>query len=314
MSVFMKASLAHKLEYYSLRAVVTALRQMDWETACKLGENLGELGYKPFGIRKKVVERQIAAAFPDMKHGEVMELARKSFRHLGRSAIETALMPSLGREGLLKLIEKIDNWDLVRDVVAKGNGVVMTTGHVGNWELAGAYLAARGVPIDVIVRRMANPMFDKYLNRTREAIGMKVVYDQDAVKSTTRALRDGRVVGFVADQGVLGLASTFVPFFGRPAKTPRGAAVFALKFKVPVIFVAAMRQPNGKYRYILEEIPVLETGDREGDVDRIVALYTEQLEKVARRYPEQYFWQHRRWRRQPPDTPRELRDPTVDHA
>jgi Kdo2-lipid IVA lauroyltransferase/acyltransferase len=187
----------------------------------------------------------------------------------------------------------------------------MVTGHIGNWELAGAYVAARGIPLDAIARGMANPLFDAYINHTREAIGMTVVHDSEAVRRTPRSLRAGRAVAFVADQGVLGLASTFVPFFGRPAKTPRGAAVFALRFEVPVLFVVALRKPNGRYRIVVERIEADDTGDRDRDIDTIVARFTEHLEKWVRVVPAQYFWQHRRWKRQPPDTPPELRDPSA---
>jgi KDO2-lipid IV(A) lauroyltransferase len=157
---------------------------------------------------------------------------------------------------------------------------------------------------------MKNPLFDRYLTETRSQIGMVVVHDADAVRRTPRSLRENRAVAFLSDQGVLGLASTFVPFFGRPAKTPRGPAVFALRLQVPVVFGAAVRQPSGKYRLVFEPIEVHDTGDRDADVDAIVARYTAALERWVRRYPEQYFWHHRRWRRQPPDTPPELREPT----
>jgi len=307
----MKASLSHYAEYYSLRATIAALRALPWERACRIGASLGALGYRPLGIRKRVVDRQIAAAFPEWPPERVHLVALGSYRHLGRSAIETALLDSLGRDGLLDLVENVEGWHLVEEVVAKGSGAILVTGHIGNWELAGAYVAARGIPIDVIARGMANPIFDTYLNHTREQIGMVVVKDTDAVRRTPRSLRAGRAVAFVADQGVMGLASTFVPFFGRPAKTPRGAAVFALRFNVPVLFVVALRKPNGKYRVIVERIEVPPTGDRERDVDSIVAGFTQLLEKWVRIEPEQYFWQHRRWRRQPPDTPPELRDPAL---
>jgi KDO2-lipid IV(A) lauroyltransferase len=306
-----KPTLSHRAEYYSLRATVAALRVLPWETAGRIGARLGALGYRPFGIRKHVVERQIAGAFPEWPAGKVKRVALASYRHLGRSAIETALLDSLGKEGLLKLVESVEGWHHVEQVMSKGLGAILVTGHIGNWELAGAYVAARGIPIDVIAREMANPIFDKYLNSTREGIGMVVVKDTDAVKRTPRSLRAGRAVAFVADQGVMGLASTFVPFFGRPAKTPRGAAVFALRFNVPVLFVVALRKPNGKYRIVVEPIEAKQTGDREQDVDAIVARFTQVLEKWVRVVPEQYFWQHRRWRRQPPDTPPELRDPTL---
>jgi KDO2-lipid IV(A) lauroyltransferase len=305
-----KPTLAHRAEFYTMRATLRALRFLSWDSACAVGEQLGALGYKPLGIRKHVVERQIAAAFPNLTPAEVVELARAAYKNLGRTFVETALLDSLGRDGIRALIESVEGWEEIDAAMSKGKGAVLVTGHIGNWELAGAYVAARGVPLDAIARGMANPLFDAYVNETREQIGMTIVHDSEAVKRAPRSLRAGRAVAFVADQGVLGLASTYVPFFGRPAKTPRGAAVFALRFEVPVIFVVALRLPSGRFRVVVERIDAQRTGDRDRDVDAIVARFTERLEHWVREAPSQYFWQHRRWRRQPPDTPPELRDPT----
>lgn len=303
------ASLTHRAEYAALRAVVAALGTLDWRQAGDIGARLGAFGYRPLGIRRGVVERQIAAAFPGLDDADVKQLARAAYEHLGRSSIEAAILPSLGPSAVLDLFEGADEYHVVETALAKGKGLIFVTGHLGNWELAGAYVAARGVPLDAIARRMKNPLFDKYLTETRSRIGMHVVHDAEAVRRTPRSLREGRAVAFLSDQGVLGLASTFVPFFGRPAKTPRGPAVFALRLDVPVVFGVAVRQPSGKYRLVFEPVTVEDTGDRDRDVDAIVARYTATLEKWVRRYPEQYFWHHRRWRRQPPDTPPELREP-----
>ena len=303
------SSIRERAEYAALRAVIWLVEKLSWERAGKIGARIGAFGYRPLGIRRGIVERQIAAAFPDLSRAEVRRISRAAYEHLGRSALETALVPSLGRDGVLQVFEGCDGWDAVERALAGGKGVIFVTGHLGNWELGAAYTAARGVALDAIVRGMANKQFDSYLNSTRTALGMTVVHDADAVRRTPRSLRDNRGVAFVADQGVKGLASTFVNFFGRPAKTPRGPAVFALRLEVPVIFGTAIRMPSGKYRMIFEEIPATSTGDREKDVDTIVATYTNVLEQWVRKYPEQYFWHHRRWRRQPPDTPPELREP-----
>ena len=302
-------SLAHRAEYYALRGVVSALDRVSFRRASRLGERIGALGYRPLGIRRGVVERQVAAAFPEKDREEVLRIARGAYEHLGRTVIETAMMARLGQQDILDLFEPPDCYELVDEALAAGGGCIFVTGHLGNWELGGAYLAARGVPLDVIVRRMQNPLFDTYLNDTRMRLGMHVVYDADAVRRTTRSLRENRAIAFLADQGVKGLASTFVPFFGRPAKTPRGPAVFALRTNVPTLFVAPIRQPSGRYRMSFERIPVEDTGDRDRDVDAIVARYTKVLENWVRRTPEQYLWHHRRWRRQPPDTPPHLREP-----
>jgi len=300
----------HRVQYGALRAVIGALRTIGWRRASEFGAKLGALGYSPLGIRRRVVERQIAAAFPGLSHDEVLAIARASYEHLGRTSIEAALLPTIGQEGVLALFDGVDNWGAVEKAMSAGKGLIFVTGHIGNWELAGAYVASRGIPLDVVARHMENPLFDRYLTSTRERIGMAVVHDSDAVRRTPRALRGGRAVAFLSDQGVLGLASTFVPFFGMPAKTPRGPAVFALRFGVPVVFGCALRQPNGRYRMSFETVTVQDTGDRERDVDSIVAAYTKTLERWVRRAPEQYFWHHRRWRRQPPGTPEELRDPS----
>ena len=305
----MTPSLSHRVEFALVRALIAFLSLFSLETARRIGAAIGRLGYWPLGIRRRVVERQIAAAFPSLGREEVKRLARKAYANLGRLFIETALVSRIGSQGVLSLFEEESDFDVVQRRMDEGRGVVGFTGHVGSWELAGGYLAARGVAIDAVARRMANPLFDAFLTQARTNIGMTVVYDAEAVRRIPRAIKEGRLVGLVADQGVMGLASTFVTFFGRPAKTPRGPAVFALRYKVPILFIAAILQPSGKYRLCVEEIAAADSGDRDADVDETVARFTAALERMVRRYPDQYFWHHRRWKRQPPDTPPDLREP-----
>ena len=298
-----------RMEHIAVTGIARSLSLLPWEAACRIGARLGAMGYAPLGIRREVAERQIAAAFPEKQAAEVRSIARASFAHLGRSAVETALLPKLGSRGILDLVVEVEGWNVVEDAVAKRRGVVLVAGHHGNWELLGAYIAARGVPIDAVVRRMANPLFDAYLNETRAKLGVTVIRDEDAVKRVPRSFREGRMVALLSDQGVKGLASTFVPFFGRPAKTPRGAAVFALRFDTPIVFAGAIRRADGKYRIVVEPVSITQSGDKDRDIDAMIERFSQILEKWVRRFPEQYLWQHRRWRRQPPDTPPELRDP-----
>ena len=293
-------TLAHRAEYAALRGTIGALSRMPWAQASAVGARLGLLGYRPFGIRRGVVERQIADSFPELGEREVRALARGAYESLGRTTVEAAILPTLGREGVLGLVDRVEGWAQVEEAMALGRGLILVAGHLGNWELGGAYIAARGVPIDAIARGQGNPLFDEYITATRTRLGMTVVHDAEAVRRTPRSIRSGRAVAFLMDQGVRGLASTFVPFFGRPAKTPRGPAVFALRLRVPVVFVAPLREPNARFRMVFERVPVHETGDRERDVDTIVATYTQVLEKWVRERPEQYFWHHRRWKHQPP--------------
>ena len=303
-----RPTLAHRAQYAGVRAIFALLGLLPWNAAAALGERIGALGYR-LGIRRGTVERQIAAAFPEFDPPRVARTARAAYENLGRIAVETVLLSRVGPKGVLAIFDEPDGWEHIERAMAAGKGLLVVTGHFSNWEIGGAYIAARGVPLDAIVRRMANPLVDRFLTRTRERFGLRLIHDAQAVRTTPRAIREGRGVGFLADQGVKGLASTFVPFFGRPAKTPRGPAVFALRLGPPVVFAASMRLPNGRYRLIVRPVTVEDTGDRERDVDAVVARYTQTLEGIVRMAPEQYFWHHRRWRRQPTDTPPELREP-----
>jgi KDO2-lipid IV(A) lauroyltransferase len=303
------ATLSHYAEFYALRGAVAALDRLSIRRAGRIGEWLGALGYRPLGIRRAVVERQVRAALPELSDADIHRIARESYENLGRTAIETALLPGRSREQVLAMFSHVEGWDVVERAMARGRGVLFVTGHLGNWELAGSLVAAKGVPLEAVARRMQNPLFDRYLTDTRQSIGMSVIHDADAVRRVPRAMREQHAVAFLVDQGAVGLASTWVPFFGRLAKTPRGPAVFALRLAAPVIFGAALRQPDGRYLMGFEEVQAESTGDREADVDRIVAAYTATLERWVRRAPEQYFWHHRRWKHQRPGTPPELGDP-----
>ncbi len=304
------SALAHRLEYYALRGAVGAMRRLSFRRAGDIGEWIGKLGYEPLGVRRAVVERQIRAAFPGLAEAEVLRIARESYAHLGRTTIETALLPGYSRDEVLGMFSRVEGWEAVERARADGRGVLFVTGHIGNWELGGSFVAARGLGLEAVARRMQNPLFDRYLTETRRRIGMAVIHDADAVRRVPRALREGRSVALVFDQGAVGLASTWVPFFGRYAKTPRGPAVFALRLNAPLVFATAIREKDGSYGMHFEEVPVSRTGEREADVDATVLSYTSVLERWVRKYPEQYFWHHRRWKHQRPNTPPELGDPS----
>ena len=290
---------AHRAEYAALRAASGAMRGLGVRGASAFGARVGGLGFAPFKIRRAVAEEQIARAFPDLSPDRVSEIARESYQNLGRTAMETMLLSSRSREEVVEMFGAVEGWELVEERLSAGNGLILASGHVGNWELGGAYLAARGLPISAVARHMANPLVDRYLTRTRERLGLNVIHDEQAVRKVPRAVRDGGAVAFLVDQAAAGLASTWVPFFGRLAKTPRGPAVFALRLDAPIVFAGVSRQSDGRFKFSFEAVDVARTGVLDADVDAIVAAYTSKLERFVRTVPGQYMWQHRRWKHSP---------------
>jgi Kdo2-lipid IVA lauroyltransferase/acyltransferase len=293
-------SLSDRLQYAALRAVVALVRPLPFATVNAIGGRLGRLGYAPFRIRRGVVEAQLAAALPELDAATRRRIARDAYENLGRIGLETTLLSTLPAERVLDLFDAPQGWEHVEAAQAAGRGMLLISGHLGNWELGAAYLAARGLGVDAVARHMNNPLFDGYLARSRRRLGVTVLFDDEAAPRIPRSVRAGRAVALLADQDAKGLVSTFVPFFGRLARTPKGPAVFALRLGVPAIMALVVREPSGRYRMLFEPVPVTDTGDREADTDRIVAAYTAQLEAVVRRYPGQYLWHHKRWKRRPP--------------
>jgi KDO2-lipid IV(A) lauroyltransferase len=191
--------------------------------------------------------------------------------------------------------------EILEEAVAEGQGVVLVTGHFGNWEIGGASLAAWGIPMDVIARRQRNSLFDNDINRARERLRMRVMERGEAKRKVLRSLREGRVVAFVGDQNAR-RGGIFVEFLGRPASTARGAAFFALRTGCPLVAAFIHRKRGLPQRYLLNirRLPTHPSGDMEADVRRLTQAHTELLEEQVRENPEQYFWQHRRWKTRPP--------------
>jgi KDO2-lipid IV(A) lauroyltransferase len=290
----------HRIEYLGFRLALGVLRMLPERLALGMGGGFGWFAGTVLGIRRRVVREHLRLAFPGETEAWRRRLGRASFRHLGREALATFLLGRMASEEILKRTE-IGSLDLLREALARGKGAVLLTAHFGNWELAGAARALRGVPMDVVAQRQRNPLFDSHLNEGRRRMGMRVIPRNEAPRRVVRSLRDGRAVAFVGDQNVR-RGGVFVAFFGKKASTARGPAVFALRTGCPIFQGVNRRLPGYPTRYRLEIVPVdfAPTGDTEEDVHRLTQRHAAFLEKEIREGPEQYFWQHRRWKTRPP--------------
>ena len=243
----------------------------------------------------------LARAFPEQTEAWRLRVARESYRHLGREALA---MAALGRRSADEIRERtpLAGVDELKAALARGRGVVVVTGHFGNWEIAAASVAVRGIGIDGVVQRQRNRMVDREIVATRERLGLRVIDRRHASRLVMPALQAGRVVGFVSDQDA-GRKGVFVPFFGHPASTHRGAAVYALRADCPLFIGVAVRTPGGGYDCRTSEVDVDRSGTIDQAVQRITAAFTKRLEDEIRTAPEQYFWVHKRWKTRPPAPP-----------
>jgi len=183
---------------------------------------------------------------------------------------------------------------------AAGAGVVVVSGHFGNWELMGASIAILGYPASYVVTRQENELVERQMDNLRRSAGIEIIKRRDAAKGVLKALKQNRLVAILSDQDAHE-AGAFVPFFGRPASTPRGAALFALRTGAALIFAESYRQGLGRLRVVFDRIPMQDLpAERDAAVFELVRRFTARLEDAVRRHPQQWFWMHRRWKTRPP--------------
>jgi Kdo2-lipid IVA lauroyltransferase/acyltransferase len=285
--------LKHRAEYAAFRLGIAAGRLLSDSWAARVGEALGRTGYR-LGIKRQVVERNLRTAFPDRDDAWIRATALASYAHLGRETMMMLRLSWTTREQLVARTHAPDE-AVGRSAYLEGRGVIVVSGHIGNWEIGAAIMAVRGYPVAAIAKRASNPLFYRRIQAARRRLGVSVIDFEGATRPTLQALRDGSIVAFAADQHA-GPAGVVVPFFGRPAATYRGPAVLALRTGAPMLVSVPLRLDDGTYELRLEPVDTTPSGDMEADVLRVTAAYTARLEQWVREYPEQYLWHHRRWR------------------
>ena len=287
-----------RFEYALARALEGAITHLPAAAAEPVGSAIGSLVRRPFGIRRTTVIENLRRAFPDASDSWLEETARASYAHLGREVVSMVRLSRLSREEVVALTD-VPPWPAVEAAVAEGKGALLVTGHYGNWEVAAAAVAARGVPIHAVVKPQRNRLVDRMVQDARARLGIGTVRMRRAAREVPRLLAKGGVIGIVADQDARS-SGVWVPFFGVPASTFRGPAQFAVRYGAAVFAAVARRLPDGRYRVDGDRVPVERTGDREADELRLTARLAAHLEQEIRKDPGQYFWFHKRWKTPPP--------------
>jgi Kdo2-lipid IVA lauroyltransferase/acyltransferase len=291
------------MEYALSRGMERVLGTLPRGAATRLGAGVGSLVRRPLAIRTGVVRENLRLAFPEAETVWIEEVTVECYRHLGREVAAMLRLSTLERGAVRDMVEFDESdWSVFEAARSEGRGVILATGHYGNWEMAAAAVAARGVPIAAIVKRQSNPLVDRQITKGRGALGIDTVDMALAPRKIPRALLAGKAVGIVGDQDA-GHTGLFVPFFGVPASTHRGPATFALRIGSPLFATVARRRPDGTYLLTGKRIDTTATESYPDDVLRITAATAAHLEREIREDPTQYFWFHKRWKTRPVEEP-----------
>ncbi|HEY3346914.1 MAG TPA: lysophospholipid acyltransferase family protein, partial [Nitrospirota bacterium] len=275
------------------------VRILPYRTALRLGGFLGELAFVIDKRHQRLALNNIKESFKDFTDEQAEELARASFRNVGYTAFEFVQSWKFNKKFITDRV-KFKNRQILDDAYAKNMGVVVLTGHIGNWEFLALNESIIGKPNGVVARPLDNPYLDKAVAKMRCRFGNIIINKNRGMRGIFRALDDGKAVGVLLDQNVRKNEGVFVDFFGRPACTNKGLALIAIKTKAPIIPAFIHRTGLDTHELVIgDPMPLVDTGDREADVLANTIAYTKTIEDFVRQYPDQWFWMHNRWKTKP---------------
>jgi len=287
------------LVYIFVLFFVKVLRSVDRLTAIRLTLLIGRIAFcLAKGARNRTI-RHLTWAFGNEKSPEeIKSLAQKTFLNLAATTADAIRLPILIEQGLNNFITA-EGFHHLKNAHAKGKGVIALTGHFGNWELLGAWLVQNGMPVKVIGRSAYDPRLDRMIVDVRNNAGYMNIPRGNSSREIIRSLKLGCVLGLLIDQDTR-VEGVFVNFFDRPAHTATGPVILSQKFGAPIVPIfIRLREDLTYHVYCSEELSLENTGDEERDLIVNTQKCSDVYERIIRRFPDQWVWMHRRWKKQP---------------
>lgn len=258
------------------------------------GVRVGNFIHRMSGRYRRVVQENLRKSFPEWSSDHVDKVVRDVFRQFGRGALEFFHLLNLSHDQVNDWV-RMEGAEHMDKALADGKGAIIVTAHYGNWELFARKLVLCGYPINVIARDSDDPGMTGIANMIRENAGYRVLSRNGSALPALRRLKKNEVLGILPDQN--SYSGIMVDFFGRPAFTATGPAVFSLKTGAPIVCGFAHREPDGGF--LMKIYPPLEvalTGTEEEDIRRITQALNLAIENEIRKDPAQWLWLHERWR------------------
>jgi len=261
----------------------------------------GRLIYHLLPVRRRVVLSNLRRVFGSVvTDAEIRRLAQAHYAHLGRLVVEFLRFYWLSDARRAAMV-RVENLEAILRAADQGKGLLVLTGHFGNWEvatLAGISTFPQYRGRFHFVRRPLQPRwFDALVTRRFRRAGFGVLPKRGSLEAILQRLTAGDAVVYVFDQHAGGSDGIPVEFFGHPAGTFRSLAILALATGAPVIPAASWREPDGRHVLRFEEaLPLVECENTTEAIRKNTRAYNAALERLVLRHPEQWFWVHRRWK------------------
>lgn len=266
-----------------------------------LGRGIGRGLSRLIPRLRKTAERNLEIAMPELDADRRKEIISGTFGSLGRQMGLVAHFPKFEPEDIRDLVEVVGKEENFDPSYAKGRGVLFFTGHFGSWEVFSLLPAAYGLDMNILVRRIDNPLVEEFVDSLRTRFGAVTLGKRRSGRRLYRILENGGLLGMLADLNAQLHDGVFIDFFGVPAATTKSIAKIALKTGAEVLPAFAVWEERKKKYVVYLEPPIKYStdGDQEANIIGLTRQITESVERYARKYPEQWLWIHKRWKTRP---------------
>ncbi len=299
----------HLVEYVFFRFIVCLVDALPTRASVRLAKSLAFFVFRVLPkkmTRYHVAKENLRTAFGDRYSDEELDrILHQMWIHLFRMVIEIVQLPRKIRLYNCADIIQFRNRDDSVKALSCGRPVIVLSGHFGNWEMAVSAFGVFGFPMGVVARDLDNPYLHDWFQRFREHTGHRLLSKKGGGGDMVEFLNHAGNLALLGDQDA-GSRGVFVPFFGQPASTFKSIALLALEYRAVIVVGYALRLPDDftRNRWVKFEQgceAVIDSADYQGPdaIRELTEAYTEALERMIQRAPEQYFWVHRRWKSQP---------------
>ncbi len=285
----------HKLEYFLLRFIYSVFSYLPFPVARHFANGLAFIVSRWLPYRKKIIIENMSRIYGEEWPRPQKEFLRETYRHFIYLWIELMQTPKLTPDTFKERI-KVKNVEVLQEALAEGKGVLLMSGHLGNFEWINSGISLMRFPFAGITKKQSNPYINKFVTDLREKWGSKIIHTKQGMREGLRFLKNGGILGLAADQ-YAGPGGVTVNMFGLATKTFAGPAVFHLRTGAPFIFIAAERTAYGRFTFHFERMDCGQYDElNDQNIACIMQCYNDYMEKWIRRFPEQYFWTHRKWK------------------
>lgn len=293
----------HLIGYGTFVVLVAVARLLPRCIALCLFSNIAVVVGRVLKKERLLIIDNLQRAFGDhYSEKELNKMVCALYRNIGFSLCDTIKLPYLPAKKFLEIVH-IENENYLHTAREKGKGVIVLAGHMAGFELQTQLVAQLGIPSFTVGAQLFDSRVESLFTSLRTRNGVSYFTRDGAAKNILRHLRKNELFGALIDQDATS-DGVFATFFGIPAFTPSAPMRIALRYDIPVVWAFMHRTKEHQYILQIKEPPCcIRTGDYERDLVENIQQFNDAFCAHIARYPDQWVWMHRRWRRKEADMP-----------